>query len=105
MVCSRSLSDEDRDSLASNTGTILKHSRTQAWALHVAFIGRNYDVRLRGNGSNPLECFNMVELMGGDSVSLNWWPGNRGTALLKQWREKYRRNSDAIDRRERPSPY
>ena len=23
------------------------------------------------------------ELMGGDNVSLNWWPGNQGTAYLK----------------------
>ena len=41
------------------------------------------------------------ELMGGDGASLNWWPGNQGTADLKQRSEKYRCNSGAIDKSER----
>lgn len=44
------------------------------------------------------------ELMGGVCASLNRWPGNRGTAWLKQCHEKYGCNSGAHDSRERPAP-
>ena len=31
-----------------------------------------------------LQGWTWQELMGGDNDSLNWWPGNQGTAYLKQ---------------------
>ena len=31
-----------------------------------------------------MSVFQYGELMGGDNVSLNRWPGNQGTANLKQ---------------------
>jgi hypothetical protein len=41
------------------------------------------------------------ELTGCGGASLNWWPGNRGTAWLQQCHEKYRCNSWADDTPER----
>ena len=37
-------------------------------------------LRVKGDSYS---VFQYGELMGGDNVSLNWWPGNQGTALLQ----------------------